>query len=133
MKSLSQQWADDRAGNNGQEGCEFEDAVAPGEQLVRQELGQQAVFGGAEEGRLRTGQENHRKCHARITLREGVHGEKHGANLEDLGGYGHVSFAKTVGQESAGHRKQQERERKEIANDKNQEIFLRIRRMGAQD
>jgi len=82
---------------------------------------------------LSASQENHSICHARVALGEGVHGEKHRANFEDLGSDRHASFAEAVGQESAGHRKQKERESEEIPNNKNQPIFLRISRVPPQD
>ena len=97
MKALRQPWADHRTCDNCEECCEFEDAVAPGEQLGRQKFGKQPVFRGAEEGGLRTSQENYDKCHAGITPREGVHGKKHRANFENLCSDRDAPLAETVG------------------------------------
>jgi len=133
MKALSQQRSNHRACDNGEKCCEFEDAVAPGQQFVRQEFGKQAVFRGAEERGLRASQENHGIRQSGVAPRESVHGEKHCASFEDLCRDRHASFAKTVRKVSACHGKQEERESKEIPNDKNQEIFLRIRGVGPED
>src|SRR2546425_3923174 len=133
MKMLSQRWANHCTCNNGEERCQLENAVAPGQQLVRQEFGKQTVLRGSEEGSLRACQENHRISHAGVAASEGVHGEEHRANFEDLCGDRHASFAETVGKESPSHREQEERKSEQIPNDKNQPVFLRIRRISAQD
>src|SRR5439155_18844484 len=60
-ESLRKIRAEDRARDNGDEGREFENAVAPGKFFGRKEFGQQTVFRRPKNRSLRAGQKNYRE------------------------------------------------------------------------
>jgi hypothetical protein len=124
VKRLGQQRAGYGSRNNRDESCEFEDAVAPGQQRIRKHLGKQAVFRRAEKCGLRAGEKNHRKGHAGAAMREGVDCENHREDFEDFRADRDTPFAETIRQIASCHRKQKERDGEQIADVKDQEILL---------
>jgi hypothetical protein len=133
VKRLGQQRAGYGSRNNRNESCEFEDAVAPGQQRIWKHLGKQTIFRGAEECGLRAGEKNHHKCHAGAAVREGVDCENHREDFEDFRADCDAPFAETVRQIAACHRKQKERDGEQVADVKDQEILLGGCRIGSED
>src|SRR5580698_389819 len=105
MKTLSQQRANHGPCNNRDEGRQLENAIAPGEQLIRKHFREQAVFRGAKKRRLRAREKNHGKRHTRAAVGERIEREEHRENFEKFRGYGDGSFAEAVRQVAASHGK----------------------------
>src|SRR5438874_2209121 len=58
MKILRQQGACGRAEDNGEKCAQLNNAIAPGEPLAGQQLGQQSIFGGTEDGAVHAHQKH---------------------------------------------------------------------------
>ena len=113
------------APDDGDERGEFQHPVAPGELAVRQNFREQTVFGRPENRAVHAHQEHARQRHIQMPARQPIQGEQHHKNLKHLHPRDHRAFAEPVGQIAARHRKQDERQRKQRANDTHQLVALR--------
>ena len=125
-EQFAQPAARHRAADDGDEGGEFQHPVAPGELAVRQDFREQAVFGRAEYRAVHPHQEYAGQRHIQMPARQPIQGQQHYKNFKNLHSRGHRALAKTVGQIPARHREQDERQRKQRANDTHQLFALRL-------
>ena len=125
------------AENDGHEGAEFEQTVAPGQLLFRQQLRQQPVLGRTEECAVDAHQKNAREQRparfprrgdSRVQLplppHETRQRQQHHEYFEDLYADGHRPFAAAVREESARHGKQNERQGEQRHDQFAQFMFL---------
>lgn len=110
-KQIRKEAGDDGADDDGSEGAETEDAVAPGKFFLREQFGQHAVFGGAKNGAMGAHQKNASEEDGKVILPEAEAGKGHDADLGAFDDVGDVALAKTIGKKTAGHGKENERER----------------------
>ena len=115
-KALGQETGGHGAEDDGHERAEFEQTVAPREFFLRQQLRQQAVFGGAEERAVDAHQKNAAQQHRKLVQPEAREREEHHGDFKNLHADGNRAFAEAVGQKSARHGKQDERQRKQRAD-----------------
>ena len=104
-KDFAENSARDRAGDDGDERAEFQNAVAPGKFFLRQQLRQQAVFGRAENRAVDTHQEHAENGQVELMAGQADEREQHHEDFKDLHAEDHAALAETVGEKPAGHRK----------------------------
>ena len=133
MEMLGHGGAGDGADDDGEEGAEFDDAIAPGEALGGEQFRQQAVFRRAEERGLR-GDEPERDERERLQMEgEAGGGDGHGADLHDLGPDGDLALAEAVGEPAAGHAEEHEGHGEEEGDDGDEGVALVIAQAHADD
>jgi len=108
VELLGQGRAGDGAENDGQEGAEFDDAVAPGEAFYREQFGEQAVFGGAEKSGLGRDQSQRGEGDRQPVRGEASGGDEHRGDFHRLGEDGDLAFAEPVREPAAGHAEEDE-------------------------
>jgi hypothetical protein len=98
-----------RAGDDGQEGGQLEHAVAPGETLFRQQLGERTVFRGGEKRRLRAEQKDGRNFQGQQVQAQAQKRDAHYRRFHPFCADRDGAFAESVGQPPSGHREENER------------------------
>src|SRR5581483_4845761 len=130
-KHFWQAGARHRAGDDGKKRPQLDDAVAPGEMRLGQELRQEAVFGRAEDGCLRAREENRRKkkwnggLRVPMEAKQRGDGEEKDRDLEKFRTDSNGSLAEAVREISAGHRKEDERHGEERSEEHTSELQSR--------
>ena len=82
IKSLGKARSGNRSGNCGEKRAQLDDAVAPGQTVFRQNLGQQSVFRRTKQRSLGAGQEKRGERHRHVVEGEARNRKQHDRNLE---------------------------------------------------
>ena len=98
VESLGEKAPSECGADRGEEGAEFDDAVAPAQFGEGQQLGEQAVLGGAEDCALRAGEEQGDAGDVQTIACQRESGQAHDAELENFGPERDASFAVLVGE-----------------------------------
>src|ERR1039458_1963650 len=122
-----------RAADSCDECTKLDDAVAPGEALLRQKLRQQSIFRRAEERAFCADQKYARAFHGQVVPRERRDKKCHDAELEKLCADGDAAFAVAVREVAAGHREEDERNREERSDNGDQAVSLHLREIHCDD
>src|ERR1700739_2142731 len=125
--------ASNGADNDGEEGAEFDDAIAPGEVLGGEQFRQEPVLRRTEERSLRG---DEAECDKR--KRSAVHGEAgsgdgHSADLHDLGPDGDLAFAEVVCEPAPRHAEKHKGHGEEEGDNGDESIALVLTEAHADD
>ena len=133
MEVLGHGGAGDGADDDGEEGAELDDAIAPGQALGGEQFREQAVFRRTEERGLR-GDQPERDERERLRVQgEAGGGDGHGADLHDLGPDGDLALAEVVGEPAAGHAEEHEGHGEEEGDDGDEGVALVVAQAHADD
>ncbi len=126
LKKVGEKPARDASCNHRQEGSEFEHAIAPGEQRLRQKFRKQSVFRRTKQRRLRARQEDGRHFEVDILPAQSGNGKGHDRYFEKLGPDRDRALAVTIRQKAACHREEDERQREQSADDQHEPIAVSL-------
>ena len=101
-----------RPQDNGQEGTHLHPAIGAGQLLVRQDLGQDAVFGRTEKGRVQGHQEQHPEHELEASYQECHDSQPHSHDFQRLGDHEHGALAVHICHVSGVAREEKERQDK---------------------
>ncbi len=104
-KRVGQKSREHHRSNRRHKSAEFDDAISPGKFVFREQFGQQAVLGRAEQRSLRADQKNGSGLHRQVARRQRGDGKKPHANFKKLGADRDAALAVAIGKVSAGQRK----------------------------
>jgi hypothetical protein len=119
--------------DDAEEGQQFQDAVAPGEPIVRQEFGQDAILRGREERAMAPHQEDRRELQRGPAPGQGERREQHDADLREFHVADDQRLAEAVGQPPPEHREQDERRGEQGAGQSHPSIALLHRQRTPKD
>lgn len=123
----------DAPGDHRDESSQLDDSVSPGQSLRGQQLRQQSIFRRPENRRLRARQKYRGHLQRQISRGKRRHRQPHHADLEHLRPDRHASFAETVREIPAGHRKQNEWRGKQKTDDRHKPVAILLGEIHGQD
>ena len=120
-------------GNAADERAELENSVTPGKPPLRQKFRKKAIFRGPEERRLRADQKDGGALEGQVVHGQACDSHAHDQNFHQLCADHHAAFAVTVGEISAGKRKEYKRESEEGADDEHEKVALLLAEIQGED
>ncbi len=125
--------ADDRTQDDGEKRVKLDDAVAPRQAFLWQQLREQTIFRRPEQRGL-TGHQRERDQRKRERVRrEAGCGEQHRSELHDLGPDRDLAFAEAIRQPAAGHAQDQERHGEQEGDHRDERLALGLRHVHPDD